>query len=187
MRWARVLRRCIGHRKRVSDHRLEKGVLAPPLTPLAPTDRRPQPTPRRNSGVSPVEIRRGRRGGRCGKRPRGRPCAPRLADPFRSLLPHGDPFGELGQVGAAAMQKGGLERLAWPPAVPLLAVTGSLAQRQVAGSATAGVLAGSCIALLRLPSHLLGGHSREIRPDCVALRLALFLSAFQHTQKRMAA
>jgi len=119
--------------------------------------------------------------------PRGSLFTPRLAHPFGPPLPFGDPFGELGQVGAAAMQKGGLERLAWPPAVPLLAVTGSLAQRQVAGSATAGVLAGSCIALLRLPSHLLGGHSREIRPDCVALRLALFLSAFQHTQKRMAA
>jgi hypothetical protein len=29
--------------------------------------------------------------------------APRLTDPFRSLLPHSDPLGQPGQVGTGAM------------------------------------------------------------------------------------
>jgi hypothetical protein len=43
--------------------------------------------------------------------------APRLADAFRPLLPHGDPFHEPGQVGARGDAQGRLERSAWPPAV----------------------------------------------------------------------
>lgn len=47
-------------------------------------------------------------GGRCGRRPRGSLFAPRLADPFRSLLPHGDPFREPCQVGTRGDEQCGL-------------------------------------------------------------------------------
>ena len=45
---------------------------------------------------------------------------PRLADPFRPLLPHGDPFGEPCQVGTGSDEKRGLECLALP-LVPVFA------------------------------------------------------------------
>jgi hypothetical protein len=46
--------------------------------------------------------------------PAGSPFAPRLADPLRPLLPHGDPFHEPGQVGPSGDAQGRLERPARP-------------------------------------------------------------------------
>jgi hypothetical protein len=49
-------------------------------------------------------------------------CAPRLADPLRPLLPHGDPFHEPGQVGPGGDAQGGLERPMRPQAVSFVAI-----------------------------------------------------------------
>jgi hypothetical protein len=50
----------------------------------------------------------------------GGPRSRHLADPLGSLLPHGDPFGEPGQVSARGNAQSRLERSAWPPAVSLV-------------------------------------------------------------------
>jgi hypothetical protein len=94
-------------------------------------------------------------------------CAPRLADPFRSLLPHSDPLGEPRQVGTGRDAQRGLECLALP-LVPVLAGVeakrdpGPFGQQVAAAVRNLPQLGYRGLDVQRLPAHIAANSAGEL-------------------------
>jgi hypothetical protein len=111
---------------------------------------------------------RGRRGSRIMASAREVPlCAPRLADPFRSLLPHSDPLGEPRQVGTGGDAQRGLDRLALP-LVPVLAGVeakcdpGPFGEEVAAAAGNLPQLGDRGLDVQRLPAHVAARGAGEL-------------------------
>jgi hypothetical protein len=105
-------------------------------------------------------------------------CAPRLADPFCSLLPDRDPFGEPRQVGTGSDEKRGLEGLALP-LVPVLAGVetecdpGPFGQQVAAAVGNLSQLGDRGLDVQRLPAYVPANSAGELGPgDPVRVRFA---------------
>jgi hypothetical protein len=97
-------------------------------------------------------------------------CARRLTDPFRSLLPHGDPLAEPCQVGAGGDEQRRLERLVLP-LVPVLAGVeaegdpGPFGQQVAAAVGNLPQLGDRGLDVQRLPAYVAANSAGELGRD----------------------